>query len=273
MQSKNIKKSILWVGFLLSCIITYTACHTVAVSGRKQLLVFPASKMNAMSFEQYDQFLEQNNLSRNAAQTKIVKDCGHRIKDAVDKYMNEKGKASQIADFQWEFNLVDDPTVNAWCMPGGKVVFYTGIMPICQDETGVAVVMGHEVAHAIANHGGERMSHQAILNGVLTVMQSGENPSLTKSLLMQATGASSQLGMLAFSRKHESEADYLGIIFMAMAGYDPTAAPDFWKRMSANSGGKTPPEFMSTHPSHDRRIQDLTGWIPEASGYYLKSQR
>jgi len=273
MQPNHIKKHILWIGILLSSIFIYTACHTVALTDRKQLLLFSSSKMNAMSFQQYDQFLEQNNLSRNAAQTKIVKDCGHRIKEAVEKYMNDKGKSSQIADFQWEFNLVDDPTVNAWCMPGGKVVFYTGIMPICQDETGVAVVMGHEVAHAIANHGGERMSHQAVLNGILTVVQSDEQSSVTNSLLMQAAGAGSQLGMLSFSRKHESEADYLGIIFMAMAGYDPTAAPSFWKRMSANSGGQAPPEFMSTHPSHDRRINDLTKWIPEASGYYQKSQR
>jgi len=272
---KKTKKHLFWTIVFVLPLFIYTACHTVAVSGRKQVLLFPASKMNSMSFQQYDQFLEQNKISRNAAQTKMVKDCGRKIKTAVEKYMKQEGKSEQIKDFQWEFNLVDDPTVNAWCMPGGKVVFYTGIMPICKDETGVAVVMGHEVAHAIANHGGERMSHQAILNGILTAgsfaASMKEQPSLTDGLMLQAVGAGSQLGMLAFSRKHESEADYLGIIFMAMAGYKPNAAPEFWKRMSANSGGQAPPEFMSTHPSHDRRISDLSKWIPEAMGYYQKA--
>jgi len=270
------KKSIFFSATLLVSIFIYTACQTVAVSGRRQLLLIKPKELNAMSFQQYDQFLEENKISHNAAQTKMVKDCGHRIKNAVEKYLTKKGREDQLKDYEWEFNLVDDPTVNAWAMPGGKVVFYTGIMSVCQDETGVAVVMGHEVAHAIANHGGERMSNQMLINGLLTAGSVAaalkSQPSMGDALMLQAAGAGSQLGMLAFSRKHESEADYLGIIFMAIAGYDPRVAPDFWKRMSKGGGGSTP-EFMSTHPSHERRISDLKKWTPEAMEYYKKSKQ
>ncbi len=154
-------------------------------------------------------------------------------------------------------------------MPGGKVAFYTGIMPICKDEAGVAVVMGHEVAHAIANHGRERMSQQMVAQFGLSTLSAamGQNPTLTNEILMQAVGAGTSLGMLKFSRTHESEADRIGLIFMTMAGYDPNEAPKFWERMTANSGGQEPPEFMSTHPSHETRIKDLQGWIPEALKY------
>jgi predicted Zn-dependent protease len=157
-------------------------------------------------------------------------------------------------------------------MPGGKVAFYTGIMPICQDELGVAVVMGHEVAHAIANHGAERMSQQMVAQMGLSTLGGAmsQNPSLTKDIFMQAVGTGTQIGMLKFSRQHESEADHIGLIFMAMAGYDPNAAPAFWERMTTMSGGQQPPEFLSTHPSHETRVKDLQGWIPEAMQYYKK---
>lgn len=184
--------------------------------------------------------------------------------------MTAKGLSSELAGFEWEFNLIEDPkTVNAWCMPGGKVAFYTGIMPICKDETGVAVVMGHEVAHAIANHGRERMSQQLLAQYGLTTLGAfiGANPSAGQELLMQAVGAGTNLGMLRFSRDHESEADHIGLIFMTIAGYDPNEAPKFWERMTEMSGGQEPPEFISTHPSHSTRIADLKGWIPEAMSY------
>ena len=157
-------------------------------------------------------------------------------------------------------------------MPGGKVAFYTGIMPMCQDETGVAVVMGHEVAHAVANHGRERMSEGLVANGLLGGLSAavGQNPTLTQEILMQSAGIGTQLGMLSFSRTHESEADEIGLIFMAMAGYDPREAPEFWKRM--DSGGELPPEFLSTHPHPSTRIKDLEEKIPEAMKYYTGQQ-
>jgi predicted Zn-dependent protease len=157
-------------------------------------------------------------------------------------------------------------------MPGGKVAFYTAIMPICADENGVAVVMGHEVAHAIANHGAERMSQQLAAQMGLSVLGAamGQNPTMTQDIFMQAVGMGTNIGMLKFSRSHESEADHMGLIFMAMAGYDPNGAPSFWERMSAGGGGQ-PPEFLSTHPSHETRISDLKAWMPEALGYYKKN--
>ena len=200
----------------------------------------------------------------------MVKKVGQNIQKAVEKYLADKGASSELNGFAWEFNLIDDPkTANAWCMPGGKVAFYTGILPICKDEAGIAVVMGHEVAHAIANHGRERMSQQMVAQFGLSTLSAamGQNPTLTNEILMQAVGAGTSLGMLKFSRTHESEADHIGLIFMAMAGYDPNEAPKFWERMTQMSGGQQPPEFMSTHPSHETRIKDLQSWIPEAMKY------
>jgi predicted Zn-dependent protease len=248
-------------------------CAQVAVTGRSQLNLVSNSEILPVVVQQYDSIVKKGPLSSNKEQTEMVKRVGARIKVAVEKYMADKGLSSQLDGFAWEFNLIDDPkTVNAWCMPGGKVAFYTGIMPICKDENGVAVVMGHEVAHAIANHGRERMSQAMVANlGVSTFSAlMGQSPTTGQQLLLQAVGVGTNLGMLKFSRQHESEADHIGLIFMAMAGYDPNAAPAFWERMSATSGGNEPPEFTSTHPSHTTRISDLKGWIPEAMQYYKK---
>ena len=249
------------------------ACASVAVTNRKQLSLVSNDEIIAMSATQYGQVLKENTLSNNQEQVEMVKRVGTRIQKAVESYMAQQNRSSELAKFAWEFNLIeDDKTVNAWCMPGGKVAFYTAIMPICADENGVAVVMGHEVAHAIANHGAERMSEQMVAQLGLNVLGTamGQNPTMTNQLLMQAVGMGTSLGMLKFSRKHESEADHMGLIFMAMAGYNPNSAPAFWERMSADSSGQ-PPEFMSTHPSHETRIKDLQGWIPEAMGYYKKN--
>jgi predicted Zn-dependent protease len=226
-----------------------------------------------MADQQYDQVLKETKRSTNQEYVTTVKTVGSRIQKAVEEYMASKGLSSELEGFQWEFNVLDDPkTVNAWCMPGGKVAFYTGIMPICKDETGVAVVMGHEVAHAIANHGRERMSQGLLANGLLGTVGGamGQNPTLTQEVFMQAVGMGTQIGMLKFSRQHESEADRIGLIFMAMAGYDPNAAPKFWERMTEMSGGGAPPEWLSTHPSHETRIRDLNAAIPEAMKYYKK---
>jgi predicted Zn-dependent protease len=258
--------------FSLLALFLY-ACAKVAVTGRQQLSLVPSSEIIPMAEQQYDSVVRNSKLSNDARQTAMVKNVGSRIQKAVERYMSEHNASSDLNGFNWEFNLIDDPnTVNAWCMPGGKVAFYTGIMPICQDEAGVAVVMGHEIAHAIAHHAGERMSQGLLANGLLGTLGAalGQNPTLTQQVFLQAVGVGAQLGMLKFSRQQESEADHIGLIFMAMAGYDPHEAPKFWERMVAQSGGGQPPEWLSTHPSHGSRIKDLNKEIPEAMKYYKK---
>ncbi len=257
---------------IISVAVLY-ACATVPVTGRKQLSLVSSAEINQMSATQYQDVIKAGPISTNQEQTAMVKRVGVRIQKAVEKYMADKGAGDQLAGFNWEFNLIqDDKTVNAWCMPGGKVAFYTAILPICKDEDGIAVVIGHEVAHAIANHGAERMSQGMIAEfGLSTIGAAmGQNPTATQQIFMQAVGMGTNVGMLKFSRSHESEADHMGLIFMAMAGYDPNTAPKFWERMSTMSGGEAPPEFLSTHPSHATRIKDLEGWIPEAMQYYKK---
>lgn len=240
-------------------------CSTVPITGRRQLSTVTNQDLIPMSFESYRLFMDTNQVASDKEGVVLVKKVGKRIQTAVEKYMADNGLSSQLDGFEWEFNLIEADIVNAWAMPGGKVAFYTGIMPICQDENGVAVVMGHEIAHAIAGHGAERMSEiqLAQLGGAAAGTTFG-----SESVLTMAYGVGANLTMLNFSRKHESEADHIGLIFMAIAGYDPHEAPKFWERMSTMSGGGAPPQFMSTHPSHDTRISDLNGWIPEAMGYY-----
>ena len=248
------------------------SCATVPVTGRRQLKLVSNAEILPMAAEQYQEVLKEGPISKNAEQTALVKKVGVRIQRAVEQFMAANKISDQLEGFDWEFNLIEQDIVNAWCMPGGKVAFYTGIMPVCKDESGIAVVMGHEVAHAIANHGRERMSKGLVTQmGLSTVGAAmGQNPSLTKQIFMQSVGMGSQLGMLKFSRDNESEADRIGLIFMAMAGYDPHEAPVFWERMKEMSGGGAPPQFMSTHPSHDTRIEDLKANIPEAMEYYKK---
>lgn len=258
--------------FSLIALFLY-ACTRVAVTGRQQLNLVPNSEIIPMANQQYDSVVQTAKLSTNQQQTAMVKNVGSKIQRAVERYMAENNASDELAGFNWEFNLIDEPnTVNAWCMPGGKVAFYTGIMPICQNEAGVAVVMGHEVAHAVANHARERMSQGLVANGLMGTLGAalGQNATLTKQLFFQAVGVGAQVGMLKFSRQHESEADRIGLIFMAMAGYDPHEAPRFWERMSAQGGGGEPPEWLSTHPSHGSRIKDLNEAIPEAMKYYRK---
>ena len=229
-----------------------------------------------MSYQQYEQVKKEGKIVTGTDEARMVKRVGTRIQRAVEQYFVELGQPDYLNDYQWEFNLIDDQIVNAWCMPGGKVAFYTGIMPICATEEGVAVVMGHEVAHAIANHGRERISQQyaaqAGLGVVGAVLGAGGSTTIPADVIMQGAGAATSLGILAFSRKHESEADKLGLYFMAMANYDPRSAPKFWERMAENSGGEQPPEFVSTHPSHDTRISDLNANMPKALEYYRNAK-
>jgi len=255
---------------LLLGAVLVASCATVPVTGRKQLSLIPDSQMNAMSYQQYDQVIAESRLSNDPEATAMIRRVGARIEVAVEKYLADNGNSSHLDGYEWEFNLIENDQVNAWCMPGGKVAFYTGILPVCQDDNGVAVVMGHEIAHAIAEHGSERMSNEMVLQlGGMALSEALQTkPAETQALFMTAFAVGAQYGaMLPFSRQHESEADYMGLIFMAMAGYDPQGAPAFWERMSAG-GGQAPPEFLSTHPSDETRIRKLNEHMPEALSYY-----
>lgn len=252
--------------------LTLYYCSTVPITGRSQLHLISASELNAMSFQQYNQFLSENKLSTDAQNTNMVKRIGSNIKGAVETYFAQHNLSKELQGYAWEFNLIESPEVNAWCMPGGKVVVYSGILPITQNEGGLAVVMSHEIAHAVAQHGGERMSQGLLqqLGGMALSVALQKEPQATQSIFMTAYGLGSTIGViLPFSRTQESEADRLGLVFMAMAGYNPNAALDFWTRMSAQGGGK-PPEFLSTHPSDATRIANIKKHMPEAMQYYKK---
>jgi len=260
-----------WLVLIFSLLIM--ACSTVPITGRKQLSIIPASQIQSMSFSNYSEFLNSNKVVPSGKDAEMVKRVGHKIQAAVEAYFAQKKMSSALKGYEWEFNLVDDPNVNALCMPGGKVVVYSGILPLTKDEAGLAVVMGHEVAHAVAGHGNERMSQGLMVQfgGMALEKALEQKPEETRQLYMSAFGMGAQLGMmLPYSRLHESEADHLGLIFMAMAGYDPNTAVNFWQRMAANKGGQAPPEFMSTHPSDATRIKQIQKLLPKALEYYNK---
>ena len=261
------------LSLIVGLLILLQACSTVPLTGRRQLNFIPSSQMLSMSFSQYGDFLKSNKLSTNELQKQMVVRVGTRIQHAVEQYMAQQNLASRLDGYKWEFNLVQDSQVNAWCMPGGKVVVYTGIMPVVGSEAGLAVVLGHEIAHAVAEHGSERMSQGLIAQagGMALDAALANKPEQTRALWMTAFNVGAQYGaLLPYSRTHESEADHLGLIFMAMAGYDPNEAVSFWTRMSQASGGGAPPEFMSTHPSDQTRINDIKNELPEALKYYKK---
>ncbi|MDR4508475.1 MAG: M48 family metallopeptidase [Candidatus Brocadiaceae bacterium] len=262
-------KNRFWLFFCMFLILT--SCSTVPITGRRQLNIVPDSTMLSLSVQQYDEFLKANEVSANYEQTQMVRRVGKRIQEAVVQYYAEKNMSSELDNYQWEVNLIESEEVNAWAMPGGKVVVYTGILKVTGDEAGLAVVMGHEIAHAIAKHGSERMSQGLIaqMGGVTLSTALKTQPERTQQLAMQAFGIGAQLGaILPYSRLQESEADHLGLIFMAMAGYDPNKAVEFWERMAQAKGGQAPPEFMSTHPSDRTRIRKIKELLPEAMQYY-----
>jgi len=256
---------------LASLVLVTDACQKNAITGRRTLNLVPESEMMTMSFSEYDKFLAENKpLPDTDKNVQLVRRVGQRIQAAVEKYYADKGLSSQLSGYQWTFNVVNSTEVNAWCMPGGKVVVYTGLLPVTQDEPSLAVVMGHEIAHAVARHGNERMSQQLVVQyggqALSTMIQT--KPQLTQQLFMQSFGVGSQLGLLKFSRTDESEADKMGVVFMAMAGYNPEASIPFWERMSKASTGQKPMELLSTHPSDETRIADLKAFMPEAKKYY-----
>ena len=250
-----------------------SSCATVPITGRKQLSIIPASEMLSMSYQEYGEFLKSNKLSTDRAQIALVKRVGGNIQGAVEKYFAQNNMSDRLKGYRWDFNLVESKEANAWCMPGGKVVVYTGILPTTKTEAGLAVVLGHEIAHAIAEHGSERMSQGLIaqMGGMALDQAMATSPAQTKQLWMSAYGAGVQYGaLLPYSRVQESEADHLGLIFMAIAGYDPREAVTFWERMAKSKDGKSTLEFLSTHPSDETRISQIRQLLPEAETYYKK---
>lgn len=247
-------------------------CALNLVTGRKQLSLVPESELQLMATSQYKTFLAEHKVltSGSSAEAAMVDRVGARIANAITTYYNNQGKSSILEGYNWEFNTVESKEVNAWCMPGGKVVVYTGLLPITQNETALAIVVGHEIAHSIAKHGNERMSQAMVqqLGGVALEVAIAQKPKETQDLFMMSYGIGSQVGaMLPWSRNQETEADKFGLIFAAMAGYDPREALPFWRRMSA-AGGAKPPEFLSTHPSDETRLRKLNQFMPEALKYY-----
>lgn len=256
-------------GSLILGLCLTTSCTTNPITGRSQIDLISSSQLMSASFQGYKETLNNSKLSSNQVQVNRIKTIGKRIQKAVEAYYSQKNMSDKLAGFEWEFNLIEDPSINAWCMPGGKVAFYTGILPICKTDEGIAVVMGHEIAHAVANHSGERATAGMVKEFGMGLAGAAvqNNPTTTNQILLQASGAVSELGVLKFSRTHESESDHMGLIFMAMAGYNPQEAPQFWGRMAA-AGGQAPPEFLSTHPSSSTRIKQLNNWMSEAMQYY-----
>ena len=252
-------------------VILAAGCASVPMSDRKQLNLVSDAEVLAMSNEQYEEFIKTAPLSKDMNKTALVVKTGRNISQAVERWLRENGLESEIANYSWEFNLVVADEINAFCMPGGKIVVYEGILPIAQDETGLAVIMGHEVAHAVAKHSNERISQQLAKQysaGLLSVALALGGVSTG---VQQLSGAgfevfSQYAFLLPYSRKHELEADKLGLTFMAMAGYDPREAETFWERMAALGGGG--PEFVSTHPSDETRIKQIRSELPGALKYY-----
>lgn len=253
----------IFILFVIS--ITLWACKTNPFTGQSTLNFYSNSSIFPASFAQYDDFLKEHNVIKGTKEANMVREVGQRIAAASEKWLTANGYQGYLKDYQWEYNLVQDENVNAWCMPGGKIVVYTGLLPIAQDETGMAVVIGHEVAHALADHGAQRMSAATLqeLGAVAGNVVIGDEK--TRNAFNQAYGLGSTLGvMLPFSRNHETEADKIGLQIMAIAGYDPYEAAELWKRMKEKAGGQYTPEFLSTHPSSDTRIKNLTAWAPAA---------
>jgi predicted Zn-dependent protease len=268
---KKITKMLKKIVFF-SLLLATAACSTVPITGRRQLSLVSSAEMQAMSYTAYKQVLDTAQVV-NSGDAAMVKRVGQRVQKAVESYMAQHNMSDQLAGFQWEFNLIRDPQMNAWCMPGGKVAVYTGILPMTKNETGLAVVMGHEIAHAIAKHGDERMSQSLaaqVGSAAAQVAVANKTP-MAQNIFLSAFGVGTQLGMLKYGRTQESEADHLGLIFMAMAGYDPQQSIPFWERMATQKGGGgAPPEFLSTHPSDATRIANLKRLMPDALKYYKK---
>lgn len=257
------------VAAVLILTVTLMACSTVPVTGRRSLSLVSDSELASMSLTAYQKILEESELSSDPEQLERVNRVGWRIADATEQYLTQHGYS--IEGYEWEFNVLkDDETVNAWAMPGGKVAVYTGLLPLTQDDAGLATVLGHEVAHVLAGHGNERMSQSMVvgMGGAVLSAIVGEGSGAGSKALLSSYGAATQVGvLLPFSRKHESEADRIGLTLMAIAGYDPRAAIPFWERMN-EQGGDRPPTFLATHPAPANRIEAIRSYLPEALAVY-----
>lgn len=255
----------------LLVVVLFASCSTVALTGRKQLLLVSDAEVLGLSNQSFNEYMKTAKPSTNKKNTEMVVRVGKNIAGAVESYLRSVGRSADIENFAWEFHLVQDATPNAFCMPGGKIVVNEGILPYTQTEAGLAIVLGHEVAHAVAKHSSERLSQQMLVNagGEALNIALHNKSGLTQQLAQQVYGLGANVGvMLPYSRSNESEADHLGLVFAAMAGYDPNVAVGFWQRMAQN--GQKMPQFLSTHPSDQKRIQDIQKLIPEAMKYYKK---
>lgn len=253
--------------------LAFSSCSTVPLTGRSRLNLVSDDQVLPMAFQAYNEFLTENKsavLSASSAEAQRVKNIGNKLILSVKNYMNNNNYGDLIKDYKWEVNVVQSKELNAWCMPGGKIVVYTGLLPVTKDDAGLATVMGHEIAHAIAGHSAERMSQQMVAQGVGVLGNvATSNNSKKQSVFNTLYGVGTPLAMLSYGRSQELEADRLGLIFMAMAGYNPQNATAFWQRMSAASqGSQKPPEFLSTHPSDATRIAQIQRILPEAQKYY-----
>lgn len=263
----NLNKTLLAVA--LSAVLF--SCTTVPLTGRKQFNAVSDAEVNQAAAQSYSQLLSdpKTTIIRSGADAQRVKAIGQRLSTAIERYLKDNGYGDQY-NFQWEFNLIQSKEVNAWCMPGGKVAVYSGILPVAQTDAGLATVLGHEIGHAIAHHSAERISQQMVAQGVGGLLGTAGNSNSTASVINQLYGIGTPLVLLSYSRNQESEADRLGLTFMAMAGYNPNDALAFWERMANLSKSGSTPEFLSDHPSDARRIADIKARIPEAMKYYRK---
>jgi predicted Zn-dependent protease len=262
-------------GILVGILLWIVSCAELPITHRHSLHLLPDSELMTLSYQQYEQVLHKSRLSTDTQKVEMVRRVGARIAQAAETFLREAGQGDTIKNYHWEFNLIqDEKTANAWVMPGGRAAVYSGILRFTQDDTGLAVVLGHEVGHAIADHGNERMSQGLLaeLGGMALAVALSQKPQQTQGLFMTAYGAGTTVGfLLPFSRLEESEADHIGLILMARAGYDPRHALPFWERMAKQEGHKQPPEFLSTHPATQRRMEDIIRELPEALQYYNAS--
>ncbi|MGY5847549.1 M48 family metallopeptidase [Salegentibacter sp. HM20] len=259
----KLKTPFIW----LSVILLAVACKTNPFTGERNLNFVSNDQLFPASFQQYNQFLQENDVITGTAEANMIKNVGRKIETAAERYLNANGYQGFLEDFRWEYNLVRDDAVNAFAMPGGKIVFFTGILPVAENEDGIATVMAHEIAHALADHGAQRLSAAQLqqLGAVAGSVAVSGRSQQTQQIFAQAYGLGTTVGvMLPFSRKHESEADRIGLTLMAIAGYNPDEAARLWQRMAAQSSGQAPPEFLSTHPANQTRINNLQKWAPEA---------
>jgi len=261
------------IALLFALLLFAASCANVPVTGRSQLNPIPSQQLLSMSSESYQQVLSEYQVVRGTREARLVNEVGQNIADAVERYLRQQGKAEAVSGYAWEFTLVRDDQINAFAVPGGKVAVFSGMMPVAKNAAGLAAVVSHEIAHVVARHGNERLSQQLVsqMGAQALDVALQKQPTRTRQLFMAAFGLGTQVGvLLPYSRLQESEADKLGLIFMAMAGYNPKAAIDFWRRMASANEGKAPPRFLSTHPSHGSRIDGIRDYMPKAMRYYQR---